>query len=183
MCYFKSSPAANDDPNWQTYFKSPGTPAFGARSAGPLPWHASGHVWHASPAPAPSPSPAPAPAPEPAPQPHRGGHRGGHHGARGGHRGGHRGRARGHLGAVPSQPAMTPLLKFLTELRLEEYHGTAPPAAQRLSLPLTARCAARLVELGAVDPVDLKDMRAEDFESVDMKKLEVNRLTAAAQKL
>jgi len=26
-------------------------------------------------------------------------------------------------------------------------------------------------------------MRAEDFESVDMKKLEVNRLTAAAQKL
>ena len=53
MCYFKSSPAANDDPNWQTYFKSPGTPAFGARSTGPLPWHASGHVWHASPAPAP----------------------------------------------------------------------------------------------------------------------------------
>ena len=36
------------------------------------------------------------------------------------------------------------------------------------------------MELGAVDPVDLKDMRAEDFESVDMKKLEVNRLTAAA---
>ena len=59
----------------------------------------------------------------------------------------------------------------------------APSRPQRLALPLTARCAARLLELGAVDPVDLKDMRAEDFESVDMKKLEVNRLTAAAQKL
>ena len=54
------------------------------------------------------------------------------------------------------------LAAFLQQARLEQYLA-----------PLTA--------LGAAEPRDLNDLGQEDFDSMGMKKLEMNRLKAALQ--
>ena len=174
LCYFKSSPAGNADPAWQTYLKTAGTPqlipteeAAKREVTPPLPAWASALATGVAVVAigagvalslAAEGQQQRVPEPQPEPQPQQGGGKG--------------------LGAVPAgQPAFpgvvmasavqapadaSALLAFLTAHRLEGYTDA-------------------LLELGAEEPLDLADLEDEDYDSIGMKKLERNRLHKALQ--
>ena len=82
------------------------------------------------------------------------------------------------LGQVPTAVAMQPVLVIAAA-------PVATMAAQSLPAFLEsvrlAEFAGPLAGLGASSVADLKDMMPEDFESIGMKKLHMNRLLAALQ--
>ena len=174
LCYFKSSPAGNADPAWQTYLKTAGTPqlipteeAAKREVTPPLPAWASALATGVAVVAigagvalslAAEGQQQRVPEPQPEPQPQQGGGKG--------------------LGAVPAGQPAFPGVVMASAVQ-------APADASALLAFLTAHRLAgytdALLELGAEEPLDLADLEDEDYDSIGMKKLERNRLHKALQ--
>ena len=174
LCYFKSSPAGNADPAWQTYLKTAGTPqlipteeAAKREATPPLPAWASALATGVAVVAigagvalslAAEGQQQRVPEPQPEPQPQQGGGKG--------------------LGAVPAGQPAFPGVVMASAVQ-------APADASALLAFLTAHRLAgytdALLELGAEEPLDLADLEDEDYDSIGMKKLERNRLHKALQ--